>query len=173
MAHIEESIEVDAPVTSVYNQWTQFEDFPRFMEGVKEVRQLDDKRLIWKAEIGGKNVEWTAEITQQEPDRRIGWRSTSGAVNAGSVTFEPLAPTRTKATLRLEYEPEGAGEKTGSALGLVKDHHVTMSSLEMAPHSLRAYRLSGGVLFVGGFAHGMYANGSWFPLAVVANVSER
>ena len=120
MAHIEESIEVDAPVTSVYNQWTQFEDFPRFMEGVKEVRQLDDKRLIWKAEIGGKNVEWTAEITQQEPDRRIGWRSTSGAVNAGSVTFEPLAPTRTKATLRLEYEPEGAGEKTGSALGLVK-----------------------------------------------------
>ena len=120
MAHIEESIEVDVPVSTAYNQWTQFEDFPRFMEGVKEVRQLDDKRLVWHAEIAGKDVEWTAEITQQEPDRRIGWRSTSGAANAGSVTFEPLGPSRTRATLRLEYEPEGASEKTGAALGLVK-----------------------------------------------------
>ena len=120
MAHIEESIEVDVPVSTAYNQWTQFEDFPRFMEGVKEVRQLDDKRLIWRAEIAGKDVEWTAEITQQERDRRIGWRSTSGAANAGSVTFEPLGSNRTKATLRLEYEPEGAAEKTGAALGLVK-----------------------------------------------------
>ena len=120
MAHIEESIEVDVPVSTAYNQWTQFEDFPRFMEGVKEVRQLDDKRLVWRAEIAGKNVEWTAEITQQEPDRRIGWRSTSGAANAGSVTFEPLGPNRANATLRLEYEPEGASEKAVAALGLVK-----------------------------------------------------
>jgi uncharacterized membrane protein len=120
MSHIEESIEVEVPVTTAYNQWTQFEDFPRFMEGVKEVRQLDDKRLVWRAEIGGKDVEWTAEITQQEPDRRIGWRSTSGAANAGSVTFAPLGPSRTRATLRLEYAPEGLQEKTGDALGLVR-----------------------------------------------------
>jgi len=120
MAHIEDSIVVDVPVRTVYNQWTQFEDFPRFMEGVKEVRQLDDKRLAWKAEIAGKDVDWTAEITQQEPDQRIGWRSTSGAENAGSVTFEPQGQAQTKVTLRLHYEPEGAVQTAGSALGLVK-----------------------------------------------------
>ncbi len=120
MPHIEDSIEVDVPVRTAYNQWTQFEEFPRFMAGVKAVRQLDDKRLAWRAEIAGKDVEWTAEITQQEPDKRIGWRSTSGAENAGSVTFEPLGPNKTKATLRLHYEPEGAVQTTGSALGLVK-----------------------------------------------------
>ena len=120
MAQIEDSIEVDVPIRTVYNQWTQFEEFPRFMEGVKSVRQLDDKRLAWKAEIAGKDVDWTAEITQQEPDKRIGWRSTSGAENAGSVSFESLDPSKTKVTLRLHYEPEGAVQATGSALGLVK-----------------------------------------------------
>jgi uncharacterized membrane protein len=120
MAHIEESIEVDVPVRTAYNQWTQFEDFPAFMEGVKEVRQLDDKHLVWRAEIGGKDVEWTAEITQQEPDRRIAWRSTSGATNAGSVSFYSVGANRTKITLRLEYEPEGMQEKTGDALGVVR-----------------------------------------------------
>src|SRR5688572_12171206 len=89
------------------------------MEGVKRVHQIDDKRLQWQAEVGGKDVEWTAEITQQIPDQRIGWRSTSGAANAGSVTFLPLSAARTKITLRLEYEPEGAVQKTGSAVGLV------------------------------------------------------
>ena len=120
MAHIEDSIEVDVPIRTVYNQWTQFEEFPRFMEGVKAVRQLDDKRLSWKAEIAGKDVDWTAEITQQEPDKRIGWRSTSGAENAGSVTFDSLGPSKTKVTLRLHYEPEGVVQSTGNALGLVK-----------------------------------------------------
>ena len=120
MAQIEDSIEVDVPIRTVYNQWTQFEEFPRFMEGVKAVRQLDDKRLAWKAEIAGKDVDWTAEITQQEPDKRIGWRSTSGAENAGSVTFESLDPSKTKVTLRLHYEPEGVVQSTGNALGLVK-----------------------------------------------------
>src|SRR5258705_13759540 len=79
MATIEQSIEVNAPLRAVYNQWTQFEDFPRFMEGVKEVRQLDDKRLQWKAVIGGKEKEWIAEITEQRPDERIAWTSRGGA----------------------------------------------------------------------------------------------
>lgn len=119
MAHLEESIEVDVPVRTAYNQWTQFEEFPKFMEGVKSVRQISDNLLTWNAEIGGKDVEWNAVITQQEPDARIGWRSTSGAPNAGSVSFVPIAPNKTMVTLRLEYEPEGGVEKTGSALGMV------------------------------------------------------
>jgi uncharacterized membrane protein len=89
------------------------------MDGVKEVRQLDDKRLHWRATIAGKEVEWDAEITQQEPDKRIGWRSTNGAPNAGSVSFYPIGSSRTKVTLRLEYDPEGAIENAGSALGVV------------------------------------------------------
>lgn len=119
MASIEKSIDVTAPVRQVYNQWTQFEDFPRFMEGVKEVRQLDDKRLEWHAEILGKDLTWNAEIVQQIPDQRITWKSTSGAQNAGSVAFTSLDPAHTKITLRLDYDPEGAAETTASALGLV------------------------------------------------------
>ena len=119
MAAVEKTIDVEVPVRTAYNQWTQFEDFARFMEGVKAVRQLDDKRLHWHAEILGKDVEWTAEITQQIPDKRITWKSTSGAHNAGSVSFEPLGEERTRIKLRLEYEPEGAAEKAGSVIGLV------------------------------------------------------
>jgi len=119
MSFIEKSIVVDVPVRTAYNQWTQFEEFPRFMEGVKEVKQTDDKRLHWRAEVMGKDVEWTAEITQQIPDQRITWKSTTGAKNAGSVSFTPEGSDKTRLTLRLEYEPEGAAESTGSALGLV------------------------------------------------------
>jgi uncharacterized membrane protein len=119
MTHTEKTIEVDVPVRTAYNQWTQFETFPRFMKGVKKVKQLDDKTLHWVAEIGGRDVEWTAEITHQEPDRHIGWRSTSGTPNSGSVKFEPLGNARARVTLRIDYTPEGAVEKTGSALGVV------------------------------------------------------
>jgi uncharacterized membrane protein len=119
MSSIVQSIDVNVPVGTAYNQWTQFEDFPKFMEGVKSVRQLDDKRLHWVAEIGGKDVEWDAEITQQTPDKRIAWRSTSGAENAGSVTFAPAGADQTKVTLRLEYDPKGVTEKIGNALGVV------------------------------------------------------
>ena len=108
MERIEKSIEVNAPVRAVYNQWTQFEEFPRFMAGVKEVRQLDDTHLHWHAEIWGKDKEWDAEITEQVPDRVIAWRSTSGAPNAGTVRFEPVAPDRTRVRLTMEYQPEGA-----------------------------------------------------------------
>jgi hypothetical protein len=119
MATMEKSIEVNVPVRTAYNQWTQFEEFPRFMEGVREVQQLDDRRLHWHAVIGGKEKHWDAEIVEQEPDRRLIWRSTSGAENAGAVGFESLGGDRTRVTLRLDYDPEGAVENVGDALGLV------------------------------------------------------
>jgi uncharacterized membrane protein len=119
MEKIEKTIEVDAPISTVYNQWTQFEEFPRFMEGVKEVRQLDDKRLHWVAEIGGKRKEWDAEIFQQIPDQAIGWRSMTGTKNTGQVSFEPTGNNGTKICLLLNYDPEGAVENIGDALGVV------------------------------------------------------
>jgi uncharacterized membrane protein len=119
METIEKSIEVDAPLSAVYNQWTQFEEFPRFMEGVKEVRQLDDKRLHWHAEIAGKDKQWDAEIYRQEPDQSIAWRSTSGAQNAGEVRFSSVGGNRTMVTLNMSYDPEGVIENVADALGAV------------------------------------------------------
>jgi len=119
METIEQSIEVDAPVSMVYNQWTQFEDFPRFMEGVKSVRQLDDKRLHWHAEIAGKDKEWDAEIVEQRPDELIMWRSTTGVHNGGEVRFDQTSGGKTRVTLVMTYDPEGVVENVGDALGLV------------------------------------------------------
>lgn len=119
METIEKSIEIEAPIEFVYNQWTQFEEFPRFMEGVKQVRQLDDKRLHWKAEIAGKEKEWDAVIFKQVPDEVIAWRSTSGAANVGEVRFDKAPSEKTRVTLVLGYEPEGALEKIGDAVGAV------------------------------------------------------
>jgi uncharacterized membrane protein len=118
MAEIEKSIEVAAPLREVYNQWTQFEDFPRFMEGVIEVRQLDEKRLHWRATVGGVEKEWHAEIVDQVPDRRIAWRNLRGAENAGAVLFE-ATPAGTRVSLKLTYTPAGPTEKIGDALGIV------------------------------------------------------
>ena len=120
---MEKSIEVSVPVRVAYNQWTQFEDFPKFMKGVKQVKQLDDKRLHWQAEIAGKEKEWDAEIVEQEPDRKVSWRSTSGARNDGMVTFDKRGDNTTQVTLFLEYVPESATEHIGDKLGLV-DHRV-------------------------------------------------
>ncbi len=119
MASVEKSIEVNVPVRTAYNQWTQFEEFPRFMDGVQEVRQLDDTHLHWKAEIFGKSKEWNAEITEQEPDQRIAWRSTSGARHAGVVTFHRIDDSTTRVTLQMDAEPEGPIEGAGDALGLL------------------------------------------------------
>lgn len=120
MERIEKAIDVDCPVRAVYNQWTQFEEFPRFMDGVKEVKQLDDTHVRWHAEIFGKDKQWDAEITEQVPDQRISWKSVSGdAPNAGTVRFEPIGPERTLVRLVMAYEPQGAVEKTGDALGLL------------------------------------------------------
>jgi uncharacterized membrane protein len=118
MERIEKTVEVDCPVRTVYNQWTQFEEFPRFMEGVKEVKQLDDTHVRWHAEIFGKDKQWDAEITEQVPDEKIGWKSVSGdAPNAGTVRFEPLGANRTRVRLVMAYEPQGAAETVGDALG--------------------------------------------------------
>jgi uncharacterized membrane protein len=117
MAGIEKSIEVNVPVTTAYNQWTQFEDFPKFMENVDSVRQLDDTHLHWVAEYGGERHEWDAEIIAQEPDRRIAWQSQDGVEQTGEVTFEPIEDARTKVTVRMEWEPEGMKEKVGAAVG--------------------------------------------------------
>ena len=120
MERIKKTIEVDRPVRTVYNQWTQFEEFPRFMDGVKEIRQLDDTHVHWRAEVGGKEKEWDAEITEQVPDEKIGWKSISGdAPNAGVVRFEPLGPNRTLVRLAMAYEPQGATENIGDALGIM------------------------------------------------------
>jgi len=119
MNSVTKSIEVNVPVHVAYNQWTQFEEFPQFMEGVQEVRQLDDKRLHWRAEIGGKTEEWNAEITEQVPDKRIAWTSTSGAQNDGVVAFRSTGSGTTEVTLQLSYQPEGMTEKMGDAMGMV------------------------------------------------------
>jgi uncharacterized membrane protein len=118
MAKVEKSIDVHVPVTTAYNQWTQFESFPQFMEGIKEVRQIDDTHLHWTAKIGGKEVEWDAEITEQIPDERIAWRSTGGRKHAGVVTFHRIDDSTTRVMLQLEAEPEDFLEKVGDMLGV-------------------------------------------------------
>lgn len=120
VSRIQESILVDVPLSTAYDQWTQFEDFPRFMEGIESVKQLDDTHLYWCASIGGKTVEWSAEIVEQMPDQRIVWRSTSGSRNQGTVWFDRASDRQTRVTLEVEYEPEGMVENVGDALGVVR-----------------------------------------------------
>jgi uncharacterized membrane protein len=117
MAKIEKSIEVDVPVTTAYNQWTQFEDFPQFMENVESVKQLDDTHLHWVAEYGGERQEWDAEITEQTPDSVIAWQGTGGVQQSGRVVFQPIDDGRTKIDVEMEWEPEGMKEKVGAAVG--------------------------------------------------------
>ncbi|HQT71872.1 MAG TPA: SRPBCC family protein [Thiobacillus sp.] len=117
---VEESIEVNVPVSTAYNQWTQFQDFPRFMDSVHEVRQLDDKHLHWRADVAGKEKEWDAEITEQIPDKRIAWHSTSGTSNAGVVTFHKISDAKTRIMLQMDYDPESVAEHIGDAFGVVK-----------------------------------------------------
>src|SRR5437764_1770711 len=104
---VDKSIEVAVPTSTAYNQWTQFEGFPRFMGGVHEVRQLDDRHLHWVAEIAGVRREWDAEVIEQVPDEKIAWAATEGATNAGAVFFTPVGADRTSVRLHLEYQPEG------------------------------------------------------------------
>ena len=120
MSRIIEKIEVDVPVRTSYDQWTQFESFTKFMDGIERVVQLDDKTLEWTANIAGKIKHWRAEILEQQPDRLVSWRSIEGAQNDGQVRFEPLGPDRSRVTLQLDVEPEGIVEKAGDALGIVE-----------------------------------------------------
>ncbi len=117
-AKVEKSIDVDVPVHTAYNQWTQFETFPEFMEGVVEVKQLSDTQLHWKAKVAGKEKEWDATITEQQPDQRIAWTAVDGAPNAGVVTFHRISDDTTRVMLQLEAEPEGLIEEVGDKLGV-------------------------------------------------------
>src|SRR5437870_3439536 len=113
MSTIERLTDVNVAVNIAYNQWTQFEEFPRFMEGVEQIRQMDDQHLQWRVNIGGKRKEFETEITEQIPDRCIAWRTRGGVENSGVVTFHPLSDGVTRVTVRMEYEPEGVVEKAG------------------------------------------------------------
>jgi len=119
MAIVEKSIQVSVPVATAYNQWTQFEEFPKFMEGVKEVHQTDPTHLKWVAQIAGQKREWEAEITQQVPDQTIQWRSLDGTPNAGTVNFEPISGSQTKINLSMEFEPQGIVEQAGKVTGAI------------------------------------------------------
>lgn len=120
MSQIIETVDVDVPVRTAYDQWTQFESFPMFMEGVEKVEQLDDTTLRWTAEIAGQKRTWKARITEQAPDQRIAWTSTEGAKNAGVVTFHRIDDGKTRVTLQLDVDPEGPVENIGDALGFVQ-----------------------------------------------------
>ncbi|MEA2434004.1 MAG: hypothetical protein QOG54_1461 [Actinomycetota bacterium] len=120
MSLIEESIEVKVPVRTAYDQWTQFEDFPKFMEGVEKVIQIDDITLHWVAEIAGQHAEWDAKITEQIPDERIAWTSTEGVFTSGVVTFHYVDDNKTRIMLQMEFQPDGFKEKAADALGIVK-----------------------------------------------------
>ena len=119
MSSVTKSVDVNVPIQTAYNQWTQFEEFPRFMEGVKSVTQTDDTHLQWVAEIAGKEKQWGAEITEQHPDERIAWTSTDGARNAGVVTFHRLDDSTTRVTLQLDVDPEGMIENIGDWTGVL------------------------------------------------------
>ena len=117
MAEITKSIDVNVPVRTAYDQWTQFESFPQFMEGVDQVQQLDDTHLHWTVTVNGKTEEYDAVVTEQIPDERVAWKSTSGQPNAGVVTFHRLGEDQTRVTVQMSWEPSSVTEKIGSAFG--------------------------------------------------------
>jgi uncharacterized membrane protein len=122
MPKVQDSIEVQAPVQQAYNQWTQFEEFPKFMEGIQSVQQLDDTHVRWVAEIGGKSRQWTTEITEQQPDKKVAWKTIDGEVkNDGAVSFEEIAGGQTRVNVEMDVEGDSAGENVaGDLLGIVK-----------------------------------------------------
>ncbi len=128
MSTVEQSIDIDVPVRVAYDQWTQFESFPEFMEGIEEVRQIDDTHLHWRAEVGGHVAEWDAVITEQLPDERVAWKATDGKANAGVVTFHRLGDESSRVMVQIEHESEGVMEKVGAALGA--DKREVNNSLE-------------------------------------------
>jgi uncharacterized membrane protein len=141
-SNVQDSIELEVPVSTAYNQWTQFEDFPKFMATVESVKQVDDTHLHWKAVVAGKPKEWDAEITEQIPDQRIAWRSIGGVPNWGDVTFEKTGENRTRVRLQMYYAPESADEKVASALGGVK--LATKGNLRRFKHLVEARGVESG-----------------------------
>jgi len=121
METIEKCIDVNVPLSTVYNQWTQFEEFPRFMENIESVEQQDETGLHWVAKIAGKTVEWDAEISEQVPDKRIVWYGANGPMRNGMVSFNPINDDITRVTLRIDYDPEGLVEQAGDKLGILSN----------------------------------------------------
>jgi uncharacterized membrane protein len=119
MSTITETVDVDVPVSTAYNQWTQFESFPHFMEGVDEIRQVDDTHTHWKVSVGGATREFDATITEQHPDERVAWRSDNGPNHAGVITFHRLNDSTTRVTAQMEMDPEGFVENVGDKLGVL------------------------------------------------------
>ncbi|WP_222194553.1 SRPBCC family protein [Modestobacter italicus] len=124
MANVEKSIDVDVPIRQVYDQWTQFESFPQFMNGVERITQLDDRHTHWVTKVGGVEREFDAEITEQHPDERVAWKSTDGKSHAGVVTFHKISDTTTRVMVQIDWEPEGVVEKVGAAVG-VDDRQIS------------------------------------------------
>ena len=122
MPKIEDTIEVQVPVQQAYNQWTQFEDFPKFMEGIQSVQQLDDTHVQWVADIRGESRQWTTEITEQRPDEKVAWKTIEGEVkNDGVVTFEPMGDAQTRVNVQMDVESDSTAENVaGDLLGVVK-----------------------------------------------------
>jgi uncharacterized membrane protein len=118
MASVTKSVDVDVPISTAYNQWTQFETFPEFMGGVDQVSQLDDRRLHWKVSVGGQSREFDAEVNEQHPEERVAWKSTDGKTHAGVVTFHKLDDAKTRVTVQLDWAPNGLVEKAGAAVGI-------------------------------------------------------
>ncbi|MHC5796331.1 SRPBCC family protein [Lacisediminihabitans sp. FW035] len=119
MSQVIETVDVDVPVTTAYNQWTQFESFPQFLSFVESITQIDDTHNHWVVRVGGAEREFDAEITEQHPDERVAWKSTGGDVNqAGVVTFHKLSDSTSRVSVQLDWEPEGLVEKAGAALGI-------------------------------------------------------
>jgi uncharacterized membrane protein len=119
MSNVTESVDVGTPIRTVYNQWTQFEDFPRFMEGVTEIRQTSKTTTHWKTKIAGVEREFDAEITEQLPDERVAWKSTNGSDQAGVVTFHRLDDATTRVTVQMDFAPDGVVENVGDKLGVL------------------------------------------------------
>ena len=124
MTSVTKSIDVDAPIAKVYNQWTQFETFPSFMSGVDTIEQIDERRQHWTVSVAGVEREFDTEVTEQHPEERIAWKSTDGTTHAGVVTFHRLSPDQTKVTVQLDWQPSGIVETAGAAVG-IDDHQVT------------------------------------------------
>jgi uncharacterized membrane protein len=122
MPKIEDTIDVQVPVQQAYNQWTQFEDFPKFMNGIQSVQQLDDTHVQWVAEIRGESRQWTTEITEQQPDEKVAWKTIEGEVkNDGVVTFEPMGDAQTRVNVQMDVEGDSTAENVaGDLLGVVK-----------------------------------------------------
>ncbi|MDT4984305.1 MAG: hypothetical protein QOF95_1795 [Pseudonocardiales bacterium] len=123
MTSVTESVDVDVDISTAYNQWTQFESFPEFMNGVESIRQVDDTRTHWRTSIGGVGREFDTEITEQHPDERVAWKSTDGTSHAGVVTFHRLGDNQTRVTAQIDWQPDSVVEKVGAALG-VDDRQV-------------------------------------------------